>query len=597
MDENLLGTFKRAIESIQVLRRYDKTLLDSTLSSLDLAENSMISIGIAGAQGVGKTTLLKAILASKALPDPPFPARQREETGVPVLAARAEKPYLVEIYGKRKRKRIDLKKITQNDIHIRTSADKLTERHADYLRLKSLEVFMPDLAIPEGVFIVDLPGVGGNLATVSKWAQKYVLEGMSCILFVLDCAQAVTCVESEANLIRMFGPQLYGSIFIQNVWSDYDDDVESVEKANREFLSEHIGEHTYVKIDLKQALQEKSSDNQKRLAAVQKFISSVGAGRDAVIIGSASRTLKIRGLEIRSALEVELRRLSDQKEQYLEERKTAETQLKELENAKQSLMNALEESAKQQEVNVKKGVRVASEEFLIAMQKYIEESESINKKLLERKLAREIGFINKRTSIVVTEAIRKVQEDIGDTIQDYQQAADNFAKAETPDIDGNLIVILLRRGLHIGAGIGGGFGGFVGGAALGAKVGGFVGTIAGPLGAIVGGFLGAALGGLLARVFTSENKKRRKCLENLQSQVKTGLPDWIEGALLSYRTVMMRTRSALEKDFQLRTKKVIIPPRLIGAEGVDSVREDIERLNSELEILDRFIGQTWNSGA
>lgn len=581
MDENILNAFKKSAESMQILRRFEKPLMEKTLANIDLADKARISIGIAGAQGVGKTTLLKAILASTDLPDPPFPARQREETGVPVFAARSETPHLIEVYGKHKRKKVDLNIITQNDIHIRTSADTFTQRHADYLRLKSLEVFMPDLAIPEGIFLVDLPGVGGNLATVSKWARKYVLEGMNCILFVLDCAQAVTCVESEANLIRMFGPQLFGSLFIQNVWSEHEDDVESVEKANREFLSEHIGDHQYVKIDLKQALQEKAYGNPNRLASVLHLINSLGARKDAVFVGTASRALKIRGLEIRRALEMDLRRLMDQKGQYQEEKKAAEKRLKELEEVKQSLLASLEKSSKQQENSISKGVKKASEEFLQAMQEYIDRSESLNKQLIERKLAREVGSVNKKVATAVEKAIGKVHEEVGESIRDYQRVTEEFAGTKTPDIDGNPIVIIFRKGLPIV--------GTLGGAALGAKIGGIAGTIGGPIGAIVGGLLGAALGSLLGKIFMSEKKKRRKCLEQIQTQVQESIPKWVNGALVSYRAVIESIRSAYEEDFQLRAKKVVIPQRPAGADGIASVRKDIKSLDLELKMLDGFL--------
>lgn len=571
MNRSPLETFAEKIHQMEILSKYDPSFLEQQIEDFDRLRKEPIKIGIAGAQGVGKTTLMKAIVASESLMDPPFPAREREETGVPIEAIRSGNRYMVEIYGKRRKKKIT-GKITENAIHIRTSA-MLDSRHHKYLRLKGLKVYMPEFDIPEGITIVDLPGVGGNLAGVSKWAEKYILQDSIDLIFVLSAAVAITCLEAEANLIRMFGPQCRNALFIQNVYSNFDDDVDAVEKSNREFLDDNLKEYSYFKIDLKKALEVEPADCNNVIAPIKDRIRRVSSSRDVTLSAISAKKLATRLHDIRLELCTELDSITGEEEEYKRRKKEAEDFRRNVKATKEKTIASLDRSLENGRTTIQKSVQACSNDLIARFSEYVEGADSLKKKLLNRKLAREIGRMNKEVGKSVSEALENAQQAVNQVLNDSELVGDEYLSFTPLDIETSTLGVVSRKVLTSGGALGGSIAGF---------------SLAGPIGALIGGIIGALLGKFFGGLLTSKSKKKRKVIASVKEQIEEQRPKMIKRVVDAFEKTIGDLRQGVDESFELRLREVIIPESPIASSKAKALRKDLAKIEAELNSLSKY---------
>ena len=477
------------------LRKRSPKFVEAARARLAKLSAERARVTVAGAQGVGKSTLVSALLASPRFAGNPVPVSEREETRMPIIARWGPAPLMRDIFADHPE--VHEGEFSEGEVRRRASVDRTVFDRLAFGAMLAVELEHPGFDLPPHIDVVDLPGVSGHLAGVSEWAGKYLLsDSTQCTIFLVASNQTIDCVEDEANLVRAYGPLMTRVIFVQNVWSDYDDPVDQTEEKNKLFLSKHIGEaYHYLRLDCDQALLAKRAGAPELVAPLLDRASPILGGRRP---GPARGGARAARLHVAGTIENVEAALLEARGQGVEARKARErmaSRLAEAERQAAVLFEAvnLERRACGQDLAV--SITTAFTDFEAGLTEYIEGDRSLTPKLLEREIARLAGELNRtiRDAVVarLAKATSRLKEQLGREV-DGADAAMPGAEFSMPAFDDEMLRKFVRGFsdlLETGAGV------------AGAAIGGFIGNIPG---AIIGGAIGMFIGWVAKKMIRSE---------------------------------------------------------------------------------------------
>lgn len=581
-----LRTLQDVSDRCDVLQKRTPDFYAKLRHRLQRLEQTRTRVAIAGAQGVGKSTLVAALLASRELPSPPIPVSEREETRVPIVCRWSSSAGYREVREGADHYRAG--RLTLAQVRERASADsRVFDRlTSDYRSLLALELEDPGFALGPHADAVDLPGVSGNLAGVNEWARRFLLEDSTqALVFVVSSGQTIDCTEDEANLIRAYGPLMVRTVFVQNVWSGYDDDIEGTRAGNLEFLSEHIGEDAarhYLLLDCRDGLERARRGDREPLTEVARALEPLLDQDKDVLVREEAQRLASHLDQLYALVTADTFAAKGMLEEAGRVREKLEADRAALERVLVAVGQdvADERGALHEKLNA-----VAARALTTLRQdlaSYIEGDRTLTRKLLEREVSRLLGRTSRAiidgSSAAITEAADSLREAIRrrlDEELDVQTSPEvefDLESFELPEID----LEALRKAVRLVTTVS---------SAVGAVVGTAIGSLFGPVGGVIGGILGGVVGWLGAKV------GRSKIEAPIARKQRASILAAIEGPIAEARK---ETQSNLERagDAQLDrlTKEIerIIAARTEALSSVHAPEEparDLRTLNVDLSIL------------
>ncbi len=203
MDINVFNDKKLA----EVFDRYSPEEVkagENMLETLSRAVGSEIIVPVLGLQGMGKSTLINAILAEDIMP-----VEADETTCVPVEIKYGDEPHC-EVYFKGS-DRIE-KAVTKEDLaqYVDNNFNPANKKKVSHITVyRSAEI------LKNGMVLVDLPGMGSLTAENANTTMRYI-ENLCTAIFIIPTTPVIR--RSEAAFIRAVWSQFPTAIFVQNAW-------------------------------------------------------------------------------------------------------------------------------------------------------------------------------------------------------------------------------------------------------------------------------------------------------------------------------------------------------------------------------------------
>lgn len=170
----------------------------------DKAAKSEMIVPILGLQGMGKSTLINAILAEDIMP-----SEADETTCVPVEIKYGDNSYC-EVHFKKKQKLE--KAVTKEDLaqYVDNAFNP-----GNYKGVSHIVVYRSADVLKNGMVLVDLPGVGSLTAENTETTMRYV-ENLCTAIFVIPTNPTIR--RNEESFIRGVWSQFPTAMFVQNTW-------------------------------------------------------------------------------------------------------------------------------------------------------------------------------------------------------------------------------------------------------------------------------------------------------------------------------------------------------------------------------------------
>lgn len=196
--------------------------------ALNNSDNAEIIIPVLGMQGMGKSTLINALLKENILPND-----ADETTCVPVEVKYGDDECaIVHFYD-------DSKKVK---VHTREELNEYVDNNsnpANEKQVSAIELFRRNDMLRSGLIIVDLPGVGSLTKENEITTNRYV-ENLCSAIFVIPTVPTIR--NKEALFIKSLWSQFGKAIFVQNDFGESKEEMEESVSFNKLILKKIANE-------------------------------------------------------------------------------------------------------------------------------------------------------------------------------------------------------------------------------------------------------------------------------------------------------------------------------------------------------------------
>ncbi len=225
------------VDALSVLRT--KEQLEAFQASCGRLERGKLVVAVLGQQGIGKSSLVNAIVGRRVLPINEF-----ETTNVPcrVLGVDAE--------GERAEVEFADGRVERGPASSAFIGQFSDEQHnpKNERAVRELRVFLDCALLEHGVELVDLPGVGSLTEHTEKATYEF-LSQISVGIFVVSSSPTLRA--GEARFLSAIYRYVRRFIFVQNPWSeDEPSDIADGLEDNRRKLEEIARRHGVSEIEL-----------------------------------------------------------------------------------------------------------------------------------------------------------------------------------------------------------------------------------------------------------------------------------------------------------------------------------------------------------
>lgn len=217
LDDSLVTVFDRYAEASAPTG----TLLRNALRNL---QNGEMIVPVLGMQGMGKSTMINAILKENILPND-----TDETTCVPVEVKYGEQEFAEAFFINSQNKEI---------LHTREELNVFVDNNYNPANKKGVSrivLYRKNELLKSGLVIVDLPGVGSLTKENENTTKRYV-ENLCTAIFVIPTVPTIR--KMEALFIKAVWSQFTDAIFVQNNWSHPDREIEESVDWNTKKLKE-----------------------------------------------------------------------------------------------------------------------------------------------------------------------------------------------------------------------------------------------------------------------------------------------------------------------------------------------------------------------
>lgn len=224
-------------ELLELLDKYSAVAGQSTAKASDIIsklaygiKNPELIVPVLGAQGMGKSTLINAILGANILPND-----ADETTCVPVEIR----------YGEKEKAAVHFQSGDTTGIEL--SCDALrefvdnNENSGNSKHVSHVVIEAPNELLKNGLVIVDLPGVGSLTQNNQETTMRYISR-LCTAIFVIPTVPTIR--RSEEIFIRGAWSSFSSAIFVQNRWDDETDEEVNDSVAFNTIVLNKIAEST-----------------------------------------------------------------------------------------------------------------------------------------------------------------------------------------------------------------------------------------------------------------------------------------------------------------------------------------------------------------
>ena len=216
---------------------------DNLLTIIQRTDTDNVTIPVLGTQGMGKSTLINALLKENILPND-----ADETTCVPVEVSYSEDEY-GEVYFLDGKPPVKANTIEELQKYVDNN-----ENPANRLRVDRIKLYRKAEILKNGLTIVDLPGVGSVTLENEQTTKRYI-EKQCVAIFVIPTVPTIR--GTEGMFIQGAWSQFAGAMFVQNEWGETKKEIEDSVDHNTKVLrqiSEKIGSKFEGPIEVVNAL-------------------------------------------------------------------------------------------------------------------------------------------------------------------------------------------------------------------------------------------------------------------------------------------------------------------------------------------------------
>jgi GTPase SAR1 family protein len=571
---------------VELLNKYSDTKHDGSYLNdyLSRVSDAEPVIPVLGMQGMGKSTLINALLEENILPN-----EADETTCVPVEIKYGEKEYADVLFKDSKES-----KIVNTIEELRDYVDN-NYNSANEKGVLKIILYRKKEILKSGVVIVDLPGVGSLTAANEETTNKYI-QNLCTAIFVIPTVPTIR--KNEALFIKAVWSQFSKAIFVQNDFGESKIEIAESVEYNAKLLR-GIAEGLNNKFEKKDILvinAYNAIDGTLKKDSKLRDSSNISALTTAIDSFATNwKDVQSEGLRDKTAMTIDAAIIYAKK--ILQE--FTQSQEESIRNRESELRNMQSETNKLEEEVLKVKSYISQQEFTVRTSARTKASECVKKLRAAMNKTIDSGVydgdaltnvFNDEQQEKVTDCLNSLFDEITNVkieidlrIQHLCEVAlENDMIASNEEIHKKQ-ELKYEKGIDLIFRIGGGIGGYLAYTAVGAAIG-------GPVGAAIGFSLGLVVGVLGSFV---GSKFKRKIHEKRAAETKRELEPYYEKIESVIKKTISEKFNSYADSVKTALEKVISERRKIEMGKKESlyVFEDVaqvQNVEKDIEALSNF---------